>query len=143
MKRITAGRTSRSPASSILRPGPNAAGSAESNDIILPKSAPAIVGRFILSGKTVRFEPEPGAKVTIKGQRVTRAVELRSDEAGEADEIAIGDLALWVHLSGERPTIRMRDPNGETARAFRGFQWFPIDDDYRVTGPPHQGFHHA
>ena len=41
---------------------------------------------------------------------------------------------LWVHISGERPTIRMRDPNGETARSFRGFQWFPIDDSYRVTG---------
>jgi len=52
----------------------------------------------------------------------------------DAVELAIGDLTLWVHISGERPTIRMRDPNGETARAFRGFQWFPIEDNFRVTG---------
>jgi len=28
----------------------------------------------------------------------------------------------------------MRDPNGETARTFRGCQWFPIDGGFRVTG---------
>jgi uncharacterized protein (DUF1684 family) len=28
----------------------------------------------------------------------------------------------------------MRDPQGETAKSFRGFEWFPIDDSYRVTG---------
>jgi uncharacterized protein (DUF1684 family) len=59
---------------------------------------------------------------------------LRSDADSERDELAIGDLAVWVHVSGERPTIRMRDPNGEPARTFKGFQWFPIDDSYRVVG---------
>jgi uncharacterized protein (DUF1684 family) len=61
-------------------------------------------------------------------------VTLKSDLVDEPDELAVGGLALWVHISGERPTIRMRDPNGEAARSFRGFQWFPIDDDYRVVG---------
>ena len=70
----------------------------------------------------------------LKGQPLTSGVALRSDAAEEADELAVGDIALWVHISGERPTVRMRDPNGETARSFRGFQWFPIDDSYRVTG---------
>src|SRR5262245_49590763 len=40
-----------------LRPGPNTAGSAPGNHIVLPKSAPANVGRFVLQGKEVRFEP--------------------------------------------------------------------------------------
>ena len=117
-----------------LKPGLNTAGSAASNNIVLPKSAPPVIGRFVLNGKAVRFEPQPGTVVTLKGQQVTRPVDLRSDEGDEIDELAIGNLALWVHISGERPTIRMRDPNGETARTFRGFQWFPIDDSYRVTG---------
>ena len=117
-----------------LKPGPNTAGSAAANAIVLPKAAPAIVGRFIMSGKSVRFEPQPGVAVTIKGQRVTTGTALTSDIADAPDELAIGDIALWVHLSGDRPTIRMRDPNGETARSFRGFQWFPIEDQYRVTG---------
>jgi uncharacterized protein len=129
-----------------LKPGPNTAGSAASNAIVLPKSAPAIIGRFVLPGnnvkpgnpgnnlKTVTFEPQPGVAVTVKGRRVTTSIALTSDIAEAPDELAIGDITLWVHLSGDRPTIRMRDPNGETARSFRGFAWFPIEDQYRVTG---------
>src|SRR2546425_956986 len=54
-----------------LRPGANSAGSAASNAIVLPKSAPAIIGRFVLPGnnvknvKNVTFEPQPGVAVTI------------------------------------------------------------------------------
>ena len=129
-----------------LKPGPNTAGGAASNAIVLPKSAPAIIGRFVLPGnnvkpgnpgnnlKTVTFEPQPGVAVTVKGRRVTTSIALTSDIAEAPDELAIGDITLWVHLSGDRPTIRMRDPNGETARSFRGFAWFPIEDQYRVTG---------
>jgi uncharacterized protein len=116
-----------------LKRGANTAGSATSNNIVLPKSTPAIIGRFVLDGQNVRFEPQPGAGVTLKGRPVTSGVALRSDAAEETDELAIGDITLWVHISGERPTVRMRDPNGETARSFTGFQWFPIDDRYRVT----------
>ena len=117
-----------------LKNGPNTAGSAAANNIVLPKSSPAVIGRFVLNGKTVSFEPQAGAVVTLKGQPVTKSVALKSDLTDPPDELAIGDLTLWVHISGERPTIRMRDPNGETARAFRGFQWFPIEDNFRVTG---------
>jgi uncharacterized protein len=35
-------------------------------------------------------------------------------------------------VSGERLALRVRDPNGEPARAFLGFSWFPIDPKYRV-----------
>ena len=117
-----------------LKNGPNTAGSAAANNIVLPKSSPAVIGRFVLNGKTVSFEPQAGAVVTLKGQRVTKSVVLKDDFTDPPDELAIGDVTLWVHISGERPTIRMRDPNGETARAFRGFQWFPIEDNFRVTG---------
>jgi uncharacterized protein (DUF1684 family) len=117
-----------------LKPGPNTVGSGAANSIVLPKSAPAVVGRFVLNGKTVSFEPQPGAAVTLKGQRVDRSVVLKSDAIDAPDELAVGGLTLWVHISGERPTIRMRDPNGEAARTFAGFKWFPIDDSYRVTG---------
>src|SRR4029077_11959966 len=91
-----------------LKPGPNSAGSAPSNAIVLPKSAPPLLGRFVLAGKNVRFEPQPGAPVTMKGKRVTASIALKSDIADDPDELAIGDITLWLHLSGDRPTIRMR-----------------------------------
>jgi hypothetical protein len=117
-----------------LRPGANTAGSAATNKIVLPKSVPASIGRFVLEGKAVRFEPQAGATVMLKGQPVKTAVNLKTDETSEPDELLIGEVALWVHLSGERPTVRMRDPNGEMARSFKGFTWFPVDEQYRVTG---------
>jgi len=123
-----------------LSPGANSAGSAEGSDIRLPARAPASIGAFVLDGKTIRFEPAPGAAVTIKDRPVTGPTPLVDDEHLNAegkrdgpDELMVGTIALWVHRSGERPTIRMRDPEGEVATHFEGFHWFPIDSHYRVT----------
>jgi len=118
-----------------LKAGVNAAGSGASNAIVLPKSAPARIGQFVVAGQRVDFKPEPGVKVTLKGQAVDRSIQLKNDEdKGGPDELEVAGLALWVHLSGPRPTIRLRDDHGEVARGFKGFLWFPIDEKYRVTG---------
>jgi len=117
-----------------IKEGVNTVGSAASNAVVLPKGAPASVGRLVVSPSVVRFEPAPGAKLTMKGQAVTAPVDLTSDEKGPADEIAADGITFWVHMSGDRRTIRMRDVNGEPARTFEGFKWFPIDEKYRVAG---------
>jgi uncharacterized protein (DUF1684 family) len=117
-----------------LKPGVNAAGSAPTNDIVLPDSTPPSVGRFVLDGTRVRFEPAPGVDVRLKEQRVTAAVDLRDDGGPGADELVVGGVRLVVHVSGDRRTIRVRDPDGPQARGFLGFTWFPVDARYRVTG---------
>ena len=117
-----------------LNNGVSTVGSAADNDIRLPKSAPAHVGRLVVNDTSVRFEPQSGAGVMLKDRRVTSSIELSSDEKGPADELSIGGVSFWVHMSGERRTIRLRDVNGEPARAFEGFRWFPIDEKYRVPG---------
>jgi uncharacterized protein len=123
----------------FLNPGPNAAGSADGDAIRLPPRAPASVGAFVLAGHDVRFEPAAGAHVTLKGQPITAAIDVKSDEhrdsAGKIDgpdEVTVDGIAIWVHPSGERLAIRMRDEQGEAARAFEGFHWFPIQANYRV-----------
>lgn len=116
-----------------LHDGWNTAGSAPDSEIMLPKRLPASVGRFQLDGKLVRFEPKSGVTATIRGLRVGQTALIRNDEDKDgADEIIVGDVAFWVHISGERPTIRVRDPKGDPARTFRGFRWFDIDESYRV-----------
>jgi hypothetical protein len=117
-----------------LKPGANSAGSATTNDVVLPPSTPASVGRFVLTGGGVRFEPAPGAQVLLRGQPVTNAIDLRDDRTRDVDELVIGDVRIVVHVSGDNRTIRVRDPNGPLARGFAGFTWFPIDATYRVTG---------
>ncbi len=125
----------------FLNPGANRVGNAAGNTVQLPARAPQSVGTFVLTGKDVRFEPAPGANVTLKGQPIATAIEVKSDEhldsAGKIngpDEVTVDGIALWVHPSGDRLAIRMRDEQGEVARAFEGFHWFPIQASYRVVG---------
>ena len=118
-----------------LHAGANSAGSAAGNDLVLPKSLPATAGRFVLDGERVRFEPHAGVAATLKGRAITAPLELKHDEDKDGpDEVELNGVAMWVHLSGPRRTIRMRDDQGEVARSFAGFRWFPIDEKYRVTG---------
>jgi uncharacterized protein (DUF1684 family) len=118
----------------FLEPGSHTAGSARSNDIVLPASVPPVIGKFVLANDVVRFEPEPGAPVSLDGQVAKAPIELADDGEPKADTLSIGDVRLVVHRSGERKSLRVWDPDGELARGFLGFSWFPIQMDYRVTG---------
>jgi uncharacterized protein (DUF1684 family) len=118
----------------FLEPGVNTVGSAASNDVVLPARVPAKLGQFVYENQRVRFEPLPGSGVLLGGAPVTSPVDLRSSETGGADALSVGDVAFWLHESGDRRAIRLRDPQGEPARTFAGFDWFPIDPAYRVTG---------
>jgi uncharacterized protein (DUF1684 family) len=118
-----------------LEDGANSAGSAPGSRIQLPPRAPATIGRFVHQGSGTRFEAAPGVAVTLNGKPVTGAVTLRPDgESEPPDEIQVANIALWVHTSGDRRAIRMRDPQGDTVRTFSGFKWFPIDPQYRIVG---------
>ena len=116
-----------------LKEGANTAGSAKPNDVVLPGSVPASIGRFVLAAGQVRYEPAPNSGVLIGGKPATAAVDLHDDSTPAPDELAIGDVRLVVHPSGDTRSIRVRDPNGAEAKGFLGFTWFPIDTRYRVT----------
>lgn len=117
-----------------LKPGANTAGSAAGTDVRLPGRAPASIGRFVLESGHVRFEPAAESKVTIRGTAVRSALQLKSDAADEADELAIGTMTFWIHESGDRRSVRLRDPDSDVAKSFKGFRWFAIDPRYRVAG---------
>jgi uncharacterized protein (DUF1684 family) len=118
----------------FLQNGTQSAGSAPDNDVVLIASLPARLGRFTVAGDEVTFEPEPGAALTINGAPVTSARVLRDDGADEEDVIEANGATVVAHRSGKRLSLRVRDPNGERARAFQGFDWFPLSRDYRVLG---------
>jgi uncharacterized protein (DUF1684 family) len=119
----------------FLEPGSHTAGTAAMNDIVLPASAASErIGRFVLDGDAVRFEPDARSSVQIDGQPVTKPRELTDDSMEEPDSIEVGAIRMVVHRSGDRRSLRVWDPNGERARGFLGFRWFDIQMDYRVTG---------
>jgi uncharacterized protein len=112
-----------------LHEGENRFGSDASNDIVLPAPAPPRVGTFEFhAGKTVAHI-NPGVTVLLNGSPIQTA-ELHPD--AREDRLVLGDISLWVHASGERLAIRMKDKNSKLRKNFTGVNWFPIDDSYHV-----------
>lgn len=118
----------------FLKAGTQSAGSAPDNDVVSIPSLPERLGHFAVASDEVTFDPEPGAPITINGAAATSATVLRDDGADEPDVIEANGASVVVHRSGTRLSLRVRDPNGERARTFQGFDWFPISRDYRVLG---------
>ena len=118
----------------FLKEGAQTAGSAASSDIVLPSSAPATLGRFVLDGDAVRFEPAANASSRRHGQVLAAPLVLQDDGGPKADEVEAGGVRLVVHRSGQRKSLRVWDPDGPQARGFLGFTWFDIQPAYRVTG---------
>jgi uncharacterized protein (DUF1684 family) len=118
----------------FLSPGTHTAGSAANNDVVMAPSLPVRIGRFTVDHDDVTFDPEPFVGVTVNGKPPASAMKLRDDGLDETDEILANGVSVVVHKSGERIALRVRDPHGERARTFRGFDWFPISRDYRVSG---------
>jgi len=117
----------------FLEPGTHRVGSAGDADIRVP-NVPASIGDLLVDEGAVRFRPRAGVAVMQAGAPVSEEVVLKAPAAPAADEIAVGDVRLVIHESGDRLSLRVRDPNGEPARSFAGFAWFAIDPGYRVVG---------
>jgi uncharacterized protein (DUF1684 family) len=118
----------------FLKAGTQTAGSAPDNDVVLIASLPQRLGSFTAASDEVTFEPAPGAPITVNGETITSKRVLRDDGAEEPDVIEANGASVVVHRSGKRVSLRVRDPNGERAWSFEGFDWFPISPDYRVLG---------
>ena len=101
-----------------LKPGANRFGSALSNDIVLPASAPATAGVFELQDGNVTAQT---------------AGSVRELKADSADALAMGPLTLAVIKRGDRYGIRMRDRDSRFRREFTGLHWFPVRENWRIT----------
>ena len=116
-----------------LREGPNAFGSAPTNDIVLPAgSAPDRIGTFELKGGKVILRASEGVRVTVNGKDVS-SIELQSDAAKQSDLIQSGDLSFLLLKRGDRWGIRLKDKNSAARRDFGGLRWYPVKESYRVT----------
>jgi uncharacterized protein (DUF1684 family) len=112
-----------------LHEGENRFGSAPGNDVVLPFAAmPANAGHFDLhAGKTV-VHVNPGVAITMGGKLVESA-ELRPDS--KQDRLKIGDLTFFVHATGNRFAIRLKDKNSKLRKEFTGLHWYPVNQKYR------------
>jgi uncharacterized protein len=113
-----------------LHEGQNRFGSDPLCDIVLPASAPSIAGYFEFRTGTTVVHMSPGVRASINGKSVVTA-ELHPDS--KDDRLLLDGLLLYVHSSGDRYAIRLRDKNSKLRKNFSGLHWFPIDETYLFT----------
>ena len=114
----------------FLKPGANVVGADPASDVALPAGgAPARVGIVTREPEKVWFDPASGADVKINNALITSKVELT-----RSNRITTGRVSFFLHTSGDRLAIRVRDPESPLLRTFAGLKWFPIRESWRVTG---------
>jgi uncharacterized protein (DUF1684 family) len=113
-----------------LREGSNSLGSGAGNDIVLPAGAPARLGVVKVEKDQAVFTAATSA-VTLNGKPVHEA-SLRY--AGPADVISSASLDLFPIKRGDRLALRMKDRNSALRKNFTHLSWFPIREDWRITG---------
>jgi len=117
-----------------LKEGTNTVGGGEKFDVRLTDSFKA--GRFgqidFANWKAV-LKVESGVEAQSDGKNITGSVELVSDEKGKPTEIRTGTQTFFLIKREERYGIRLKDSNSEARRNFKGLDWFPVNESYKVT----------
>lgn len=110
-------------------------GSDAESDVVLPAGAPAKAGTFVLAknGK-ISLKPEPGVTYTLLDGKPFAGGAIKSDGEGPPDRLVFGDVQVWIHQSGERPAVRIRNKNNPLRKEFTGMKWYPVNEAYRVEG---------
>ncbi len=110
-------------------------GSDAANDVVLPHGTPSRVGTFVLAKNgQVSVRLDPGVAASLLDGKPFSGGPIKSDGVGPPDRLVFGDVQVWVHQSGERPAIRIRDKSNPLRKAFTGMKWYPVNEAYRVEG---------
>jgi uncharacterized protein (DUF1684 family) len=116
-----------------LEDGANRFGSDPENEVVLEAPGiPPLAGTLEVTGDGVvaRAPAEVGA--TVNGEPFTEST-AASDVSGKPDLFGLGRLTFFVIDRGGRIGIRVKDPESEARRHFKGIKHFPIDARYKVT----------
>lgn len=107
-------------------------GSGEDADLRLPDRFPevAVTVSWTAEGKAIARVAE-GVTATVGGEPFTEGeLVLGEDGALHLDD----RLWFWLHYSGERRALRLRDLDNPLRTNFTGRKWFPPDPRFRVAG---------
>lgn len=115
-----------------LEEGANSFGSAKGNAIVLPGSALARAGTFEHRAGRTTVVIERGVRASIGGQPVVRHQMQLGGGGAKPDVLEIGTLSMFVIRRGDRYALRVRDKESPTRRSFKGLDWFPVDEGYRI-----------
>ncbi len=100
------------------------------NDVEIP-SKPPVKARMTLRGGKVTLDPNPA--FAIDGKPVAAPMELHNDtEEKGYTTVRHGAIVFFIHKVGDNYGVRVKDPDSERRKNFKGIDVFPADPKYRV-----------
>ena len=100
------------------------------NDVELP-STPPKHARITLQQGRVTLDPD--SAFTVDEKPVTAPVELHNDtEESGYTKVRYGAMLFFIHKVGDNFGVRVKDPESERRRNFKGIDFFPVDPKWRV-----------
>jgi uncharacterized protein (DUF1684 family) len=119
----------------FLNQGDNRVGSDPSNDIVLDfPQVPRHLGVITLNGTNVRIRAAEGQTITINDKPVSESELHGAFDGKPQDTIQMESVSFFVHYSGPRLALRVRDQASALRTGFRGLQWFAPNPAYRTIG---------
>jgi len=96
-------------------------------------SNPPDSGKVVLDNGRVTLVPNPAAGLQINGAPVTAPVELRSDADPAGPTIVQkGSVRFNVIKRSDKYALRIKDANSPARTGFKGLDYFPIDEKWRI-----------
>jgi uncharacterized protein (DUF1684 family) len=119
----------------FLNPGENKFGSDPLNDIVLDYAdVPKYGGVITMNGTTVTIKAADGQTLTYNGKPVKEGALRLAGDGKPADLITYKTTSFFLHYSGPRLAIRVRDQNAPLRKNFAGLKWYPANPAVRVVG---------
>lgn len=119
----------------FLNQGDNRVGSDPSNDIVLDfPSVPKHVGVITVTGTAVRIRAAEGQMLSINDVLKTESELHGAFDMQPTDTLRFGPVSFFVHYSGPRLALRVRDLESPLRTAFQGLRWYAPDTTFRTVG---------
>ncbi|HYB93820.1 MAG TPA: DUF1684 domain-containing protein [Vicinamibacterales bacterium] len=119
----------------FLNPGENTFGSDPLNDIVLEfADVPKHAGVITMNGTNVTIKAADGTTLTYNGAPVSEGPLRLAERGRPADLITYKSTSFFLHYSGPRLAIRVRDQNAPLRKSFSGLKWYPANPSARVIG---------
>lgn len=118
-----------------LKEGQNSLGSDFKNELRLPKSAEKELGFIEKTGDSYTLHLKNPKLVKIDGKVAeAKEVPIKSDAGSSPTIIEHKDIEFFLITRKNGTALRVKDPNSEARKNFKGRQWFPVKENYVIKG---------
>lgn len=119
----------------FLNQGDNKIGSDPANDIVLDfPSVPKHAGVITMNGTKVRITAAAGQTLVINDKPVKESELHGAFDGKPQDTVKFDGVTFFVHYSGPRLALRVRDQKSPIRTNFRGLRWFDPNPALKTTG---------